>query len=183
MKLCPRDLQIELAVIRYWRRLKGRELYGRRKHCSSCWDEPAWVLWGSERLLLLPRYPWRTKYDAQRQSMCICQGRMPSPHLGAFRHSKNRVSSWKPHGSSFSVTAAAATGFQERKTGFSVPRPCGFQRQHCKIATYHKKDRKRFVKEGNCKISILFKINLLPCTVTYLFRDYFHSHRFPLFLH
>lgn len=52
-----------------------------------------------------------------------------------------------------------------------------------KISTYHKKDRKRFVQEGNCKISILFKINLLPCTMTYLFRDYFHSHGFPLLLH
>lgn len=148
MKLCPWDLQIEFAVIRYWRRLKGRELYGRRKHCSSCSDEPAWVLWGSERLLL-PRYTWRTKCDAQRQSMWIWQGRMPSPHLGAFRHSKNRASSWKPHGSSFSA-------FQERQIGLSKPLPCGFQRQHCKIATYHKKDRKRLVKQGNCKIPILF---------------------------
>lgn len=52
-----------------------------------------------------------------------------------------------------------------------------------KISTYHKKDRKIFVQEGNCKISILFKINLLSCTVTYLFRDYFHSHGFPLLLH
>lgn len=78
MKLCPWDLQTEFAVIRYWRRLKERDLAGRRKHCSSCSDEQAWVLWGAERLLL-PRYTWRNKCDAQRQSTCIWQGRMPSP--------------------------------------------------------------------------------------------------------
>lgn len=181
MKLCPRDLQIEFAVMRYWRRLKVRDLYGRRKHCSSCSDEQAWVLWGSE-CLLLPRYTWRNKCDAQRQSMYIWQGRMPSPHLGALRHSRSRASSWKPHGSSFSATAEWFSN-SNREDDRTQLASSSWLSELALQNIYISQERKRFVKEGNCRISILFKINLLPCTVIYLFRDYFNSHGFPLLLH
>lgn len=59
----------------------------------------------------------------------------------------------------------------------------GSQKCHCKLFGCHKKERKRFVQEANCTASVLFKINLSPCTAIYLFRDYFCSHGFLSLLH